>query len=241
MNAIARTERKDSSWKRLFLPMGLGAVAGYSAMRLAGDSVDGVLASVPSDHLAGLGMGLLSLVVALACMVGSFFPASVARSYGVPVGDDVREETSLQRWSALCAAFYAAFMLAIGFSSLLVPALVWAVTIAALLGAIATNAYLWHRYDELWRQITAQACVITFTLFHYVLMAWVALAVLTGWRGLYTDQRPLDVAGDFYSRLHLCHGQARHGAHALRPRRWAAAQRGSGPSLRAGSFWVFFQ
>ena len=44
---------------------------------------------------------------------------------------------------------------------------------------MATNAYLWHRYDELWREITAQACVITFTLFHYVLMAWAALAVLT--------------------------------------------------------------
>ncbi|MDE0932105.1 MAG: hypothetical protein OSA47_00680 [Novosphingopyxis baekryungensis] len=179
MNTLAATDKKNASWKRLILPMGIGAVAGYTAMHFGHVPVERFLSGIAPDHLAGMAMGLLALVVALGCFAGSLFPASVARSYGIAPGEDVTDETTLMRWSALCAVFYALFLLTLGFTGQLTGAAAGTFAVIGLIGAVATNAYLWHRYDELWREITAQACVITFTLFHYVLMAWAALAVLT--------------------------------------------------------------
>ncbi len=178
MNTISQTRRKEFSWKRLIIPMVIGGVVGFTAMRLGRSHADRLVALVDPDQIAGLVVGLLSLAVALFCFVGAFFPRSVARSYGIAPGEDVSEEASLQRWSALCALFYGLFMLTLSLHHLLGTPLALALMGASLLGAIATNSYLWRRYDELWREITAQACVITFTLFHYILLAWAALAVV---------------------------------------------------------------
>lgn len=178
MNARTQTERKEFSWKRLVLPMAAGGVTGFAAVRFGHEHVEQLVSLIAPDRIAGVAVGFLGLMVAAACFIGTFFPSSVARSYDVAPGEDVSEEISLIRWSALAALFYGLFMLTLSLSALVTPFVAGLSMALSLIGAIATNAYLWRRYDELWREITAQASVITFTLFHYILLAWAALAVL---------------------------------------------------------------
>lgn len=174
----ARTERKEFSWKRLLLPMAAGAVTGFAVVRFGHRYVEAMLELVGGDRIAGAAVGFVCLAVAAASFFATFFPSSVARTYDIAPGEDVGEEIALLRWSALAALFYGLFMLALSLSALVATSAAAVLMAVSLAGAVVTNAYLWRRYDELWREITAQASVMTFTVFHYILLAWAALAVL---------------------------------------------------------------
>ncbi len=180
MNATSRQPTAGFNWWRLVIPLLAGGVTGFAVARIVGDGLEWaqIAEVLPTERLAGAAIGWIALVVAIVCYAVSFSDKAVARSYAVAPDEDLTEEIALLRWSSLSALFYALFMLAMSFEAALSDAAAVAAMAGSLLGAIAVNAYLWRRYDELWREITAQACTVTFTLFHYVLLGWAGLAIL---------------------------------------------------------------
>ncbi len=180
MNVTNSADTKALSLRRLGIPMLVGALTGLAAgwgLKQFG-GLDWMVNLITPNTISGLILGVFILLTSMVCFVTAFSPEAVARAYKVAPGEDVHEEVSLLKWSAVDGLFYGVFLLALSFAGRLDNLAVGVVMAVSLLAVIAINFYLWRRYDELWREITAHACTTTFIWFHYILLGWAALAIL---------------------------------------------------------------
>lgn len=171
---------RTTNWGRVALLALGGGVLGFVSvsaldLTLGLDRLGGYLGV---HDIAAATLGILALLNGLLCFLLSFDERQMRRAFGVPDDEaDARDEVMLARWSALGFLAYGLFLSALAWDAALggVAALLAAGSLAA---AIAINWLLWTRYDELWRQITSESAAMAFAYGHYVLMAWVAAAVL---------------------------------------------------------------
>lgn len=180
MNVTNSADTKALSIRRLGIPMLVGGLTGFAAVWVLKQfgGLDWITNLIEPDTVSGLIMGSFILLTSIVCFVTAFSPEAVARAYKVAPGEDVSEEVSLLKWSAVDGLFYGVFLLTLSFAGRLDNLATGTLMAASLLAVIAINFYLWRRYDELWREITAQACTTTFIWFHYILLGWAVLAIL---------------------------------------------------------------
>lgn len=167
-------------WKKLLLPLGVGAVAGFLASfgflqltDFAGDSPLGT-----SREIAGL-VGILYFLTGLAVLFGVLRPGAGARILNVEDADELREQRVQLTYSA-CAVL--ALGAALATLALAGDGLWIAATTGALLAGIlivlasALSVAMNRHTDELQRALSKDAVGAAFNLLFFIGGGWALLA-----------------------------------------------------------------
>ncbi len=162
----------------------VGAAFGYGAV-FAFDKIVGVKWLVDNSTGSGVFAFVLAMIFALIAII--VFAMSFSkklftynREYADMDGEEYTAQQPILRWSALGMIVYAgAFvLLALANPASGVPQTAYfGGVVAAMVVQLAIGAYLWKIYDELWREVTKEACAVSFTIIEVVLFIWAAASI----------------------------------------------------------------
>lgn len=166
----------------------VGGAFGFCSM-LAFDHFVGVKATLGHATAAqnvAFGLAMLFALMSVIVLVMSFSKKLLTyNKTSADMGaDEFAEMQPMLRWSAICLLLYtvALFLMAIANPLSVTPQFgyFWGVA-AAMVGQLLISVHLWRRYDELYRDVTKMACMITFSINEVVIFIW-ATAALCGYK-----------------------------------------------------------
>lgn len=184
MNMEQSKQEPGKSFGKTFIQLVTGAGIGY-AWIYAFDKLIGIKWVVENNSGPGLFAFVLATILSLTALivfVMSFSKTALTYNRASADMDDEEfaETKPVNRWSAIGMLIYAAafVLLALGASSTAAPqtGYFWAV-VACMVAQLGIGRYLWRRYDELWREVTKEACAISFTIIEVVLVTWAAASL----------------------------------------------------------------
>lgn len=197
----AKDIQNKSTFKKLVLPVGLGAITGFGVafgVTWFGDGI-GETGLSASAEIAVL-VGAFYLMIALFVGGGTLMPGAGAKLLNVEDADELREQRSMLLLSSYSMGLWGAALVVIALSgtSGLIPSTP-ALGVAGLLYAFglyfAVRSYAFS--DELMVAVNREAAVWSYGLIFVFLGGWSALAHA----GYLESPQPLDVLSSFYGMV----------------------------------------
>ena len=179
-------------WRRLILPLGGGALAGFigASAFFTLVEIDGEGGLGASREIAGL-IGVIYVLTGLMVLVGALNPAVGAKFLNVEDADELREQRNMLWLSGVAMALLGAalIVLAIAGAGEFIPARVGAIAAVALIAVASVLSVRSRRYtDELQRALSSDATTTAFYLLFFIGGGWAMFAHLD----MVADPAPLD-------------------------------------------------
>lgn len=201
---------KAAGWRKVAMQAVIGAIAGAGGMvaMLALIEAQGGLDWAPSAIIL-LGVGFVYALMGLFVGLGTVAPRLFgARLLNVADAEEIVEERANMGASAIsCLVLGAALMLLAhavaaqeaGSAALVGPAVAFWILLAVLIAFTAVSVWMWHGFDELWRQMTVDISAITGNLLLLVTIVWGGAAAV----GLAAGPHPIDLVSIAFGSLLL--------------------------------------
>lgn len=182
MNAKQVEERSGKSAGKTAIQLIVGGLLGYGFILLL-DKVVGLktlIASTSGAGVAAIVMALIFTLIALIVLAMSLSKSlfTYNRIYADMDAKEFAGQRPALRWSAVGMLAIAAtlVLLAVAPDGQPQPGY-FAAVIGGLAVQMVSNVFLWRRYDELWRQATKDACMVSFCIIETVILIWAAASL----------------------------------------------------------------
>ena len=177
----AKMTKKPKTNLRLMVPGAFGFFGALAVDRLIG--FDAIFENMSAAGIVAVTLAFLFGLAGVGCLAAAanrkVFMALQPETEDDD-GADFDQMRSLLFWSAICLFFYAAILVLITLAGINDhgPQLMsfWSIC-ALMLAQTAISVMLWTKYDELYRDVTKDACAATFVIVEFGLIIWAAAAI----------------------------------------------------------------
>lgn len=182
MDTKQAVDRGGKSTGKTVVQLVVGGLLGYGFILLF-DKIIGLKWLIANNSGAGvvaIVMALMFTMIALIVLAMSFSRSlyTYNRIYADMDAEEYAGQRPWLRWSAVGMLAIAATLLLLALAPDGRPQpLYFAAVIGGLAVQLLTNFFLWKRYDELWRQATRDACMVSFCIIETVMLVWAAASL----------------------------------------------------------------
>jgi hypothetical protein len=184
----SQLEAKMQKGRKLIFQLAVGGLtgflAGYSSLHLLD------AANIATDQVVVSGVGLLYLLMGLACGFGLIAPKLGSKFLNVEDADEIREQRRILTGSAICMIALGTALMALpmaGSDGPILPLAAFGGLLATLTLLIVVSIRDWKYYDEMLLQVSRDAGNLAFCGIGSLILIWASAA----WLELVTAPTPL--------------------------------------------------